>query len=76
MVSLSAGAIGSPQLMQASGLGPAGLLAERLVAEAERGIPEQKLRRRGRPSMGEETSSATPSACPMNWWLSSTNALR
>lgn len=31
---------------------------DRLVAEAERGIPEQKLRRRGRPSIGEEASSA------------------
>lgn len=31
---------------------------ERLVAEAERGIPEQKLRRRGRPRIGEEASSA------------------
>ena len=31
---------------------------KRLVAEAERGIPEQKLRRRGRPSIGEEASSA------------------
>lgn len=30
----------------------------RLVAEAERGISEQKLRRRGRPSIGEEASSA------------------
>ena len=30
---------------------------DRLVAEAERGIPEQKLRRRGRPSIGEEASS-------------------
>lgn len=30
----------------------------RLVADAERGISEQKLRRRGRPSIGEEASSA------------------
>lgn len=30
----------------------------RLVAEAERGIPERRLRRRGRPSIGEEASSA------------------
>lgn len=31
---------------------------ERLVAEAERGIPEEKLRRRGRPSIGDEASSS------------------
>jgi len=31
---------------------------ERLVAEAERGIPEQKLRGRGRPPIGDEASSA------------------
>jgi hypothetical protein len=31
---------------------------ERLVDEAERGIPEQKLRGRGRPPIGYEASSA------------------
>ena len=31
---------------------------ERLVDEAERGIPERKLRGRGRPPIGEEASSA------------------
>lgn len=31
---------------------------ERLVAEAERGIPEEKLRGRGRPPIGDEASSA------------------
>lgn len=31
---------------------------ERLVDEAERGIPEQKLRGRGRPPIGDEASSA------------------
>lgn len=31
---------------------------ERLVGEAERGIPEQKLRGRGRPPIGDEASSA------------------
>lgn len=30
---------------------------ERLVGEAERGIPERKLRRRGRPPIGDEASS-------------------
>jgi hypothetical protein len=30
---------------------------ERLVTEAEAGIPAEKLRRRGRPSIGEEASS-------------------
>lgn len=30
---------------------------DRLVAEAEEGIPEEKLRRRGRPSIGPEASS-------------------
>lgn len=30
---------------------------ERLVAEAEQGIGEEKLRRRGRPSIGDEASS-------------------
>ncbi|MGH7489154.1 MAG: ribbon-helix-helix domain-containing protein [bacterium] len=30
---------------------------ERLVAEAEEGIPAEKLRRRGRPSIGDEASS-------------------
>ena len=30
---------------------------ERLIAEAERGIGEEKLRRRGRPSIGNEASS-------------------
>lgn len=30
---------------------------ERLVTEAERGIPAQRLRRRGRPSIGAEASS-------------------
>ena len=30
---------------------------ERLVTEAEEGIPEEKLRRRGRPSIGPEASS-------------------
>jgi len=31
---------------------------ERLVDEAERGIPERKLRGRGRPPIGDEASSA------------------
>ncbi len=31
---------------------------DRLVDEAERGIPERKLRGRGRPPIGEEASSA------------------
>lgn len=30
---------------------------QRLVAEAERGIPEEKLRGRGRPPIGEEASN-------------------
>ncbi|MCV7012000.1 CopG family transcriptional regulator [Mycolicibacterium madagascariense] len=30
---------------------------DRLVTEAEEGIPEEKLRRRGRPSIGPEASS-------------------
>jgi len=30
---------------------------DRLVAEAEAGIPEEKLRRRGRPSIGDEAAS-------------------
>ena len=30
---------------------------ERLIAEAERGIGQEKLRRRGRPSIGDEASS-------------------
>lgn len=30
---------------------------KRLVIEAEEGIPEEKLRRRGRPSIGQEASS-------------------
>lgn len=30
----------------------------RLVAEIENGIPEAKLRRRGRPTIGDEASSA------------------
>lgn len=30
---------------------------DRLVAEAERGIPAEKLRRRGRPSIGTDASS-------------------
>lgn len=32
-------------------------LIDRLAAEAQRGIPEDKLRRRGRPSIGEDASS-------------------
>ena len=32
-------------------------LIDRIAAEAERGIPEEKLRRRGRPSIGEDASS-------------------
>lgn len=31
---------------------------DRLVEEAERGIPEQKLRGRGRPPIGDEASSS------------------
>ncbi|KAA8955102.1 ribbon-helix-helix domain-containing protein [Mycobacterium sp.] len=30
---------------------------DRLVTEAEAGIPEEKLRRRGRPSIGDEAAS-------------------
>ena len=30
---------------------------DRLVAEAEAGIPEEKLRRRGRPSIGDDAAS-------------------
>ncbi|SON63922.1 hypothetical protein MSIMFI_05453 [Mycobacterium simulans] len=30
---------------------------ERLVAEAEEGIPPEKLRRRGRPAIGDEAAS-------------------
>lgn len=36
---------------------PLGQLIDRLAAEAQRGIPEDKLRRRGRPSIGEDASS-------------------
>jgi hypothetical protein len=32
-------------------------MIERLVTEAEAGIPAGKLRRRGRPSIGDEASS-------------------
>ena len=37
---------------------------ERLVAEAERGIGEKKLRRRGRPSIGDEASSTYSARLP------------
>ena len=37
---------------------------ERLVAEAERGIGEEKLRRRGRPSIGDEASSTYSARLP------------
>ena len=37
---------------------------ERLVAEAERGIGEAKLRRRGRPSIGDEASSTYSARLP------------
>ena len=33
-------------------------LIKRLAAEAEQGIPEEKLRRRGRPSIGDDASSS------------------
>jgi hypothetical protein len=37
---------------------------ERLVAEAERGIGAEKLRRRGRPSIGDEASSTYSARLP------------
>jgi hypothetical protein len=37
---------------------------ERLVAEAEHGIGEAKLRRRGRPSIGDEASSTYSARLP------------
>lgn len=33
-------------------------LINRLAAEVEQGIPEEKLRRRGRPSIGDDASSS------------------
>ena len=37
---------------------------ERLVAEAEHGIGEEKLRRRGRPSIGDDASSTYSARLP------------
>lgn len=36
---------------------PDGAVVDRLVAEAEAGIPAEKLRRRGRPAIGAEAAS-------------------
>jgi hypothetical protein len=57
-----------PKIIKKASAGPSGSDAlpaqvdpktiERLVDEAERGIPERKLRGRGRPPIGDEASSA------------------
>ncbi|SIG02615.1 hypothetical protein [Mycobacteroides abscessus] len=39
---------------------------ERLAAEAEQGVPPEKLRRRGRPSIGEDASSTYSVRLPID----------
>ncbi len=39
---------------------------ERLAAEAEQGVPSEKLRRRGRPSIGEDASSSYSVRLPVD----------
>jgi hypothetical protein len=41
-------------------------IIERLAAEAEAGIPQEKLRRRGRPSIGDDASSSYSVRLPID----------